>query len=109
MRLTPVRTIPASGNMESCLGPVFRPFMKIQFSDTLMSDGYFHIFLTKLRNLNYLNMSTISIHTLSELIVSDKQIRRNQTMLKHSKFLPCLPIRIWPTLRLSVKHVRFGS
>ena len=30
---------------ESCLGPVFRPFTNLE--DTLMSDGYLHIFLTK--------------------------------------------------------------
>ena len=50
MWLISMDTIPASGNMESCLGPVFQTideFGSIQFSDTLISDGYFHIFLTK--------------------------------------------------------------
>ena len=43
-------TIPASGNRKSCLGPVFPTiyeFGPIQFSDVLMSDGYFQIFLKK--------------------------------------------------------------
>ena len=42
-----MRTIPAAGKEESCLGPVFSTIYKfgsIQFSDMLMSDGYFRIF-----------------------------------------------------------------
>ena len=49
-RVFPMRTIPAAGNRKSCLGPVFLTiymFRSIQFSDTLMSDGYFRIFWTK--------------------------------------------------------------
>ena len=41
-------TIPALKNKKSCLGPVFPTiydYGSIQFSDTLMSDGYLHIFL----------------------------------------------------------------
>ena len=51
---------------ESCLVPVFPTIYEcgsIQFSDTLMSDGYFHIFLTKESNQN---VSEISIDPLSE-------------------------------------------
>ena len=41
----PMRTIPASRNRKSCLGsvPTVYDFRSMQFSDTLMSDGYFHI------------------------------------------------------------------
>ena len=42
-------------------------FGSIQFSDTLMSVGCFHIFLT---DENYLNVSEIYIDPLSELIFS---------------------------------------
>ena len=41
--------IPAVGNSEMFLDPVFPTiyeFGPIQLSDTLMADGYFHIFLT---------------------------------------------------------------
>ena len=54
----------------SSLGPVFSTiydFRSIQFSDTLMSDGYFHIFLTEESNKN---LFEISIHPVSELVVS---------------------------------------
>ena len=46
--INPMRTIPAAGN--SCLGSVLTTiyeFGSIQFLDTLMSDGYLHVFLTK--------------------------------------------------------------
>ena len=52
-RVVPMHTIPALGNGKSCLGPVFLTiyeFGSIQFSNTLMSDGYFHIFLKKQSN-----------------------------------------------------------
>ena len=42
-------TITASRNRKSCLGPVvptIYDFESIQISDTLMSDGYFYIFVT---------------------------------------------------------------
>ena len=45
-----MRTIPAAGNGESYLAPVFQTIYKvgsIQISDMLMSDGYFRIFRTK--------------------------------------------------------------
>ena len=65
-----MHTIPASGNRRklpgSCLSTIYE-FGSILFSDTLMSNGYFHIFLTKLSNLN---VSESSIDPLSELIVS---------------------------------------
>ena len=38
----------------------------MQFSETLMSDGYFHIFLKRYSNYT---VSEISIDALSELIV----------------------------------------
>ena len=44
-----MRTLPAEGKGESCTGPVFSTIYKfgsIQFSDTIMSDGYFRTFLT---------------------------------------------------------------
>ena len=49
MRLISMRRFPVSGNKDSCLGSVFRPFtVSDQYSvQTLMSDGYFHIFLAK--------------------------------------------------------------
>ena len=66
-----MRIIPASRNRKSCLmGPVFPiiyDFGSIQFSDTLMSDRYFHIFLTDKSNQN---VSEISIDPSSELIAS---------------------------------------
>ena len=46
----PMRTIPATRNGESYLGPVFSTiykFVSIQFLDALLSDGYFRIFWTK--------------------------------------------------------------
>ena len=48
--VNPMRTIPTSGNRKSCLGPGFwtiYEFPSIQFLDTLLSDGYFHIISTK--------------------------------------------------------------
>ena len=45
----PMRTIPVSRNRKSCLSPIFLiifDFGSIQFSDTLMLNGYFPIFLT---------------------------------------------------------------
>ena len=62
-----MRTIPASRNKKSCLGPVLLTnydFGSIQFSGTFMSDGYFHVFLKDK------NVSEISIDPSSELIVS---------------------------------------
>ena len=69
-RVIPKRTIPTSWYWKICLGLVFRTiydFGSIQLSDTLMSDGYFNIFLTDESNRN---VSEISIDPSSELIVS---------------------------------------
>ena len=44
----PMHTIPVAGNRESCLCLVFLTIHEsrsIQFSDTPMPDGYFHIFV----------------------------------------------------------------
>ena len=73
-----MRTISASRNRKRFLRPVFPTIYDlgaIQFPDTLMPDGYFHIFLTDESNLN---VSEISIHPLSELIVQ-YQIQINGT------------------------------
>ena len=46
--IIPMRTISVSGNSERCLGPVFSTIYEvgsIQFSVTVISDGYFHFFL----------------------------------------------------------------
>ena len=48
LRAIPMRTVPVTRNRKICLGPGFPAiynFESIQFSDTLMLDGYFHIFL----------------------------------------------------------------
>ena len=88
-------TIPASGNSKTCLGPVFTTIYKfgsIQFSDTLMSDGYFHICPTKESNLN---VSEISIDPSLELNVSapntDKLNRQHQQCTVFRSFNPVRP------------------
>ena len=51
-----MHTIPASGKKKVVSVLSFRPFSKL--SDTLMSNGYFHIFLAKQKS-NRANLSNV--------------------------------------------------
>ena len=69
MRLFPMRTFPASANVDSCLGPVFRPLTdsdqhSFRYSYVI---SVFRHFLHKITNKSVFE---ISIDIFSELIVS---------------------------------------
>ena len=84
----PMCTISASGNRKSCLGPIFPTiydFRSIQFSDTLMSDGYLDIFFVQ----SLLVTSPIIFQMLKYLFSSVQCNTKFVQMRKSSIFSNC--------------------
>ena len=95
---------------KSCLDPVFPTiydFGSLQFSDTLMSGGYFRLFLqTKVTKMCPKYILALHQNCPSQYQKQINRTCRRHQQCKNSKFLPFMRIRLWPILGLSVQYIR---